>query len=584
VNKFITLTNEVSPPWLDLKTLPSGSNIICEENLSTESKFHQMFMSEVQRISIFFTKQLNDVETQLENFMQKANADGIVRSNEINEGLQKRIRKMKKDRELSVLRAYTALYKTCERLEAFAFLNVILCIKILKKYDKYHSQDGLSLPLYPNLMESLVYQSSFGSTIKPQNRLEYIQQRLIELCAEFSCDGDLVEAKGKLKMTKGEEREEDTWTLGIRCGIVLVLFLWFLWDAVVDPGEGQTLWNDPAIYLFSFLGNLVVYDWLWGLNVYVWEKAHVNYLVLLDLSANHCPSSFQIFSKISVVTSVYLVILILYYKARRGQLYELHLEGHYFALFIALVALGYGTVTMILQRHHVSHRLYSPSVIFRIVTSPWSPVTLRESYMGDVMTSLIKTYSNCAYALCYLISGAFLKRGNELHEFGTCNARYMTIVTGVIAFLPLWFRFAQCIRRILDTRASTSTKSCVVWPHTYNAFKYFMSMVVVFFGLAHPLSETATSGTTTYHVIFIMVLIFTTSYLFYWDVYNDWGLFRILPDWKAVFAGDFSTLRRRGVFLRPTIMYKRNVHYYYIAMVLDLILRAVWTLSLIPQV
>lgn len=546
-----------------------------------------MFMSEVQRISLFFTQQLNDVETQLESFMKNANAEGVVRSNEINEGLQKRIRKMKKDRELSVLRAYTALYRTCERLESFAFLNVILCIKILKKYDKYHSQNGTSLPLYPNLMETLVYESSFGSPIKPNNpynRLQYLQNRLIELCAEFGCDGDLVEAKGKLKMTKGEEREEDTWTLGIRCGIVFVLLIWFLWDAIVDPGEGQTLWNDPAIYLFSFLGNLVVYDWLWGFNVYVWEKAHVNYLVLLDLNANHCPTPFQIFSKVSVVTSVYLIVLILYYKARRGQLYEISIESHYFALFIALMALCYGSVTLILQRHYVSHRLYSPSVIFRIITSPWSKVSFRETYMGDVMTSLIKVYSNCAFAMCYLLSGAFMQSSSELHMFGTCNARYMTIITGVIAFLPLWFRFAQCLRRVLDARASTGNKSFIIWPHSYNAFKYLLSMVVVFFGLAHPLSETQTSGTTIYHIIFIMVLVCATSYLFYWDIYNDWGLCRILPDWKAIFSGDFSSLQQPGLFLRPTLMYKRHVHYYYLAIFLDLILRAMWTLSLIPQV
>lgn len=352
MTKFIELTNEVSPPWLDLA--PEKFKLEEFHDNDEEGKFYHLFMSEVQRVSTFFTKQLNDIETQLYNFMEKTNEEGIVRSSEINDGLQKRVRKMKKDRELSVLRAYTALYKTSDQLEAFAFLNVILCIKILKKHDKFHCQDGTTTEkLYPSLMDKLVFTSSFGSVTQPDNRLEYIQKRLIELCAEFCCDGDLLEAKGKLKMSKGEERKEDTWTLGMQCGIVFVLFIWFLWDAIVDPGAGQSLWNDPAIYLFSFIGNLIVYDWLWGFNVYVWEKSHVNYLVLLDLSANHCPSSFQIFSQISIISIFYLIILILYYKSRRDQLYELHIESHYFPLCIALLALGYGSISMILRRHHI---------------------------------------------------------------------------------------------------------------------------------------------------------------------------------------------------------------------------------------
>ena len=120
--------------------------------------------------------------------------------------------------------------------------------------------------------------------------------------------------------------------------------------------------------------------------------------------------------------------------------------------------------------------------------------------------------------------------------------------------------------------------------HSYNAFKYLMSMIVVFFGLAHPLSEAASNKSLqTYHVIFMTVLIIATSYQFYWDVYNDWGLFRVMPDWRGILSLDFSSIKP-GVFLRPTLMYKKRIYFYYLAIILDLILRGMWTLSLIPQV
>eukprot|EP00602_Paraphysomonas_sp_CaronLab_P005209 CAMPEP_0185037742 /NCGR_PEP_ID=MMETSP1103-20130426/32556_1 /TAXON_ID=36769 /ORGANISM="Paraphysomonas bandaiensis, Strain Caron Lab Isolate" /LENGTH=259 /DNA_ID=CAMNT_0027575855 /DNA_START=225 /DNA_END=1001 /DNA_ORIENTATION=+ len=227
-----------------------------------ESKFVVMFLAEVKRVASFYDKKLDDLEQQLSASLEKANEQGVFSSMETNDGLSKAIRKQKKDRELSVLRAYISIYKKLDELESFAFLNVMLCIKILKKHDKLRA-DHIE-PLFPNLMDSAVYPASFGECVQESNtRLHIVRKRTIALCADFCCDGDLVEAKGKLRMSKGGHTEHDSWYLGYKIGVVTLLLLWFVWDAYMDPGEGRTLWNDPAIYLYSFLGNLVVYDWLW---------------------------------------------------------------------------------------------------------------------------------------------------------------------------------------------------------------------------------------------------------------------------------------------------------------------------------
>ena len=55
-------------------------------------------------------------------------------------------------------------------------------------------------------------------------------------------------------MAKGEEDPAKLWYLGLRIGCVLVLVVWFGWNCIIDPGKGATLWNDPAIYLYSFIG------------------------------------------------------------------------------------------------------------------------------------------------------------------------------------------------------------------------------------------------------------------------------------------------------------------------------------------
>jgi hypothetical protein len=104
-----------------------------------------------------------------------------------------------------------------------------------------------------------------------EHRIGLLKKRTVELCAEFCCDGDLLEAKGKLELCKDSQASTDTCSLGVKVGVAAMLLLWFLWEAVMEPGHGETLWNDPAIYLYSFLGNLVIYDMLWALNVFAWE-------------------------------------------------------------------------------------------------------------------------------------------------------------------------------------------------------------------------------------------------------------------------------------------------------------------------
>lgn len=47
------------------------------------------------------------------------------------------------------------------------------------------------------------------------------------------------------------------------------------------------------------------------------------------------------------------------------------------------------------------------------------------------------------------------------------------LIRPMVAMLPAWFRFAQCIRRYRDTRES--------FPHLANALKYSTSFFVVIF-------------------------------------------------------------------------------------------------------
>lgn len=376
------LMNSVSPMWAQA-TNKIGTTIKAIETTikikgrgvleAPESKFIRVFKSEIGRVSAFYTEQLVEIDHLILSLVSDIRTGGAVPSKERNEKLSKAVRKAKKDRELSIVRAHELLYKKMEELEAFATLNIVLCIKILKKHDKFVNSQDPSTYLYPRLMLEVVYPSSIGGVVPPsrwrdrtdtdyskfggmppksistQHHLPEdhstvflrLKKRLVDSFAEFSCDGDAVEAHGKLMMTKGDEGEVRKFLLWLALGANAVFIIWFLWDAIMDPGEGMTFWNDPAIYFYSFIGNVIIFEWTWATNVLIWERvAHINYLMLLGLTLQHSPSPEWIYFKSSVGTIIFFVNLLLYYKARRNDLYG-YVDPSFFPFTLAIVAFAY---------------------------------------------------------------------------------------------------------------------------------------------------------------------------------------------------------------------------------------------------
>ena len=575
--------NELEPEreFFHAKMSPTSSRSSPSEPASIKtSYFVEKFLSEIERIDNFVCSRMDELEEQLQLSLEKAQLHGKMSYLEDKSTLKRSVRKRKKNSELQVLGAYISLYQKIKEVENFSFLNTLLCIKLCKKHDRVCKR--CVQPVYPEIMNTAVYATCFGQCRTPGGRINQFKEDVQHACAEYCCNGDVMEAKGKLVMYKGGVDRVDLWSMGYTAGLSVMLLLWFIWEAVVEPGQGQTMWNDPAIYLYSFIGNLLVYNWLWAVDVYAWEKANINYFLILDITADHSPPSHEYFKRACPPTMIFLANLILYYKARRRTLY-INISPSIFPVSLALLVVAYYLYKAIQDRNVVHYRLYSPTVLLHIVTGPFARVSFREVVLADVLTSMVKVYSNCAYAACYLITGSYSDQTSTLHAFGTCNGNYMFAITATLTILPLWFRFAQCVRKVYDVSSPGNGRVhwCLrlfVWPHSFNALKYVLSIIVVLFSLG--------SNANAYRVIYILLLVVSTLYSYWWDIYMDFGLLRIIPtsaDVYYFFSGKWSRVPRR-LFLRPLLMYKHAVYRYYVAMALDLIMRAAWTLSLIPQV
>lgn len=192
-------------------------------------------------------------------------------------------------------------------------------------------------------------------------------------------------------------------------------------------------------------------------------------------------------------------------------------------------------------------RLELLTVLWHIVISPFGIVRFKHFFMADILTSFFNPLKDVGYMGCYYFRGLWLK--SDIPSNAECP--HLLNYTLVIAFLPYWFRFAQCLRRYKDTKLKA---------HLINAGKYFFNILVQ----AGNLLKTKDPGNGTL-AVFIIINILSTFYSYSWDLYMDWGLLR---------SKDKGTK-----YLRKKILYP--AWFYYYAIVSNFIMRNFWILSCI---
>lgn len=116
--------------------------------------------------------------------------------------------------------------------------------------------------------------------------------------------------------------------------------------------------------------------------------------------------------------------------------------------------------------------------------------------------------------------------------------------------MPYWFRVAQCLHLYFKTK--------VKW-QLVNVLKYTISILVTALSMAYKVDKS-----DGFYAAFIIFSVISACYAYTWDLTWDWGLCR--------------TRKKGRYLLREKLYYP--VWSYYALMVLDLIMRFFWVLSL----
>mmetsp|Transcript_29503 Transcript_29503/g.81084 ORF Transcript_29503/g.81084 Transcript_29503/m.81084 type:complete len:913 (-) Transcript_29503:29-2767(-) len=448
----------------------------------------------------------------------------------------------------SIQRAIVDLYRTAKLLQNYAIMNYTGFVKIVKKHDKTNPDD----------------KGKFKSLIQPSNicnegkAVEALAQRLEHYYSIWFCNGNRREARAQMLPKRGDGLEMD-WgqlRLGYRMGMCTILGLWICWDCIwgVYAEHSTTIGEREAFPVFRACGGLLTLQWFWGMSTWVWSRYRINYIYLFDFDPRIVSSPLSIFNSAVDNTLVFLICMLLYYKAGAHDIPGDEIPAGIFPFLLVI----YTFVQMVLPLRTRGPMWMS---IWRLITAPLTSPSFYHGYVGDIFTSMVKVFQDMAWTVCFVLTGDFLipedsPVSGKFHwakSFG-----YKHVAIPLLTLLPLWFRFNQCLRRYADTGDR--------FPHLANAFKYALSQTVTLFGAFHPLymDLSRNQESSLFQMFWMFAFIGSSLYSFFWDVYMDWGLGRPKYD-----------------FLGPRLMYPRKGAYYAI-IGLDLVLRFAWVLTLIP--
>jgi hypothetical protein len=208
--------------------------------------------------------------------------------------------------------------------------------------------------------------------------------------------------------------------------------------------------------------------------------------------------------------------------------------------------------------------------------APMYPVTFRDGFIGDILTSSVRPLQDVAFTLFYLLSGlqGWWKQSYDLDAADLpleTNWLLHTIILPMCMISPLWWRFCQNLRQTWDYKTR--------WPYLGNALKYFVAAEVAVFGVYMQSPRESK--------IWLTAFVVATLYQVWWDVFMDWELL-VITKWKRIEID----VRGDGVYriavslpfaaqLRRTRIYSVPWMYWGI-FVLNIILRFCWTLSFLP--
>ena len=301
-------------------------------------------------------------------------------------------------------------------------------------------------------------------------------------------------------------------------------------------------------YLYRGPMFLILYLYFYSLNLVGWATADIRYIDIFGFSsAQETPTPYIVFKVAGILSLIFTIFV-------SALIFTVQLESSRTPERILPIVLWIITATILINPFKWlirKGRLGVFKVVLRIMLAPFYPVIFGDFWFADQLSSIVVVVLDFEFMVCFYTYVWPLDKNEDGQE---CNSNNY-IVRPVIACLPAFWRFMQCLRCYYDSRH---------YPYLINAGKYFTTFPVVILFALFSINRQSITDSLRFRsegalfISWVLVSIINAIYTFMWDVYMDWGL-----------------LRSRNL-LRPRLGYQWKP-LYYVAIVQDFILRFAWS-------
>jgi hypothetical protein len=266
---------------------------------------------------------------------------------------------------------------------AFFFTtNFDLCIRLVKAYRKAADRSSR--------VAAGMWQHLRKREFADDARLLALTQELERQYADALCFGFIPFAHKELYApVKGEWH---MFRVGLHFGACVVLLIWLLWDSLFGNSQGTNLFQHPIVHVYAAIGRGLMLLWTWALNLIIWERAGVDHAAILAF-ISPLTSVQDVFSSISLATTLYLCNLLLYYKLLRGVAGPLQVLPMHLLPFALLAYFLYQLAFPWVQRQEMWR------ILAQIVIAPLGAVEFKEVFFDETMTSTKSRTGLCLRAV-----------------------------------------------------------------------------------------------------------------------------------------------------------------------------------------
>ncbi|ESQ28297.1 hypothetical protein EUTSA_v10018151mg [Eutrema salsugineum] len=428
---------------------------------------------------------------------------------------------------------FSEFYQKLRRLKEYSFMNLLAFSKIMKKYEKIASRNA-----FRNYMKTV--DNSFIGISDEINRL--LERVEITFVKHFA-NGNRREGMQFLRPKVKREWHRITFFSGFFSGCSLALIV-----AVVFKIENRNIMEKDfgteymanIIPLYSLFGYIILHMLMYSANIYFWRRYRVNYTFIFGFKQGTELGYREVF----LLSTGLAVLAFICFLINLQLDMDWRIKDQ--KTLPEVIPLGLVTIVLCIlfcpfNIIYRSSRLFFIRTLVHCICAPLYEVTLPDFFLADQLTSQVQAIRSFELFICYYGLGEYLQRQNKCHSHGVYNAFYF-----VVALIPYWLRFVQCIRRACEEKDTI---------HGYNALKYMLTIIAVIIRTAFELKKGR-----NWMILALISSGVAAGMNTFWDIVIDWGLLR---------------KNSKNPYLRDKLLVPHK-SVYFAAMVVNVILRVAW--------